>query len=104
MKKDSGERRFYSGKGKSFSDKMTPIMYLVIGLFLVWVIVLPAIKLATGQPEEQRITFNVVGVTDSMNASTLVQVHFECIKWCGRETYRENCWGQCEKLGREGCP
>lgn len=57
-------------------------------------------------PEPQRnITFNVVGIVNATNSS-LVQIQFECIKFCGKDLdYVNNdkvklCWEQCSELGK----
>lgn len=56
---------------------------------------------------DNKVTFEVIGITNSTNATTLVQIHFECIKWCTRQVsyeYFQNCWKECASLGKEGCP
>lgn len=51
------------------------------------------------------ITFNVTGITNSTNATTLTQLHFECIKYCtnyyGSSGYTKDCYDQCALLGKE---
>jgi len=56
-------------------------------------------------PQNETIKFEVVGIANnSPNASTLVAVHYDCIKYCSiHEEYPNECWKQCEKLGKEGC-
>ena len=54
------------------------------------------------------IKFEVTGITNSQNASTLVQVHWECMQYCmyhygNYGTSVETCWQECAKLGKEGC-
>ena len=58
------------------------------------------------EPEPQTITFNVVGIESPINATSLVQIHLECIKYCIKNTNkdsRELCYTQCEKLGDYNC-
>lgn len=57
-------------------------------------------------PEEKPIQFEVIGIRGSVNSSTMVGIHYECIKWCMDEVNihggsKEDCWAQCEKLGTE---
>jgi len=53
------------------------------------------------------ITFNVTGVVNGTNADSLVQVHFDCIKYCGdhestwADSLVEYCFNQCQTLGKE---
>jgi len=55
------------------------------------------------------VTFEVTGITNSEDPSTLVAVHFECIKYCNDRfggnslSYLEECYKQCSLLGKEGC-
>ena len=52
------------------------------------------------------ITFEITGITNSENASTLVQIHFECMKYCTTRyssDYVKSCWDQCALLGKESC-
>jgi hypothetical protein len=51
------------------------------------------------------VTF-VTGITNSEDPSTLVSLHFECIKYCQThvaDSYMQDCWNECSKLGKEGC-
>ena len=53
--------------------------------------------------KEVNVTFNVTGVVNATNSST-IQIHFECIKFCGKDlAYSSNdkvklCWEQCADL------
>jgi hypothetical protein len=53
------------------------------------------------------IKFEVTGIVNGTNANTLVQVHYECIKYCteqyGSSGYTKDCYNQCTLLGKEGC-
>lgn len=71
--------------------------------WLVW-----SIYQAFWMPEkpEKTIKFEVTGVLNSENASTLVQIHYECIKYClshVQSSYPKECWEQCSLLGKELC-
>lgn len=53
------------------------------------------------------VKFEIVGIVNSTNATTLVQIHFECIKYCEEQNSDDygdkQCWEQCAKLGQEEC-
>lgn len=58
-------------------------------------------------PQDQEITFNVVGIINATNSS-IVSIYFECIKYCTKEAYSDynrmnKCYEQCGKLGKIGC-
>lgn len=79
---------------------------LVLYVFLVSIIlVLVMVGISIFKPVEQKpIQFEVLGVTGSVNASTLVGIHYECIKYCiSHSQYQQSCWNECAKLGKEGC-
>lgn len=55
-------------------------------------------------PQDQEITFNVVGIVNATNSS-IVSLHFECIKYCidkinTEYTNRDKCYEQCARLGK----
>jgi len=60
-------------------------------------------------PEEKPIQFEVTGITGAVNASTMVGIHYECVKWCmsqvgnriNGQSALDKCWGQCKTLGTE---
>lgn len=79
------------------------------GLLLLATIVLLIIILqGMFYHDNQKVfTFNVVGLTNSTNSS-IVQIHFECIKFCINNMedgtgaqYR--CYDECAKLGTIQC-
>lgn len=83
----------------------TILILFIIGIlgWLIW-----SIYQAFWMPEKpaQTIKFEVTGVLNSENASTLVQIHYECIKYClshVQSSYPKDCWEQCSLLGQEGC-
>lgn len=55
----------------------------------------------------QVVTFNITGIVNSTNISSLVSLHYECIKWCAEHhdltgyTVADKCWEQCASLGKE---
>ena len=57
--------------------------------------------------EQQPITFEVTGIVNSSDPGTLVQLHYECIKYCidkyGSSGYTKDCYDQCALLGKEVC-
>lgn len=63
------------------------------------------------RPQKQdRVVFEIVGVNNqSINATTLTQLHYECIKFCANKFYDmqgklTDCYTQCATLGKEkGC-
>ena len=57
------------------------------------------------EERNKTITFNVIGVNETQNATTLVQIHFECIKFCvnrlsSGESSQYRCYDECAKLGK----
>jgi len=87
--------------------KMENIMFclLVIGIlgWLAW-----SIYSTIYYPEKENIVkFEVVGITNSEDTTTLMQLHYECIKYCmshnSGSINRQQCWEQCALLGKEQC-
>jgi uncharacterized ion transporter superfamily protein YfcC len=71
--------------------------------WLIW-----SIYQAFWMPEkpEKTIKFEVTGIINGTDAGTVVQVHYECIKYCSQHVsdgYMKDCWDQCTKLGKEVC-
>lgn len=96
-------------KRKSAWSKITveQMIMLILGIavlgWLIWTIVQTIWFPDLGQ---KTVTFNVTGVTGPLNASSLVSVHFDCIKYCSAHVanqYMDDCWNQCSKLGNEVC-
>lgn len=96
-------------KTKTFEDRINSIMFVVLAIgilgWLIW-----SIYSAFYIPEKDNsktIRFEVTGITNSENSSTLVQIHWECIKYCmsytSGESEQDKCWKQCELLGKEVC-
>jgi len=86
-----------------FSDNALFLLFiLVLYLWFGWVVYSTFFI-----HEDKIITFQVVGITNSTNSSSLMGLHYECIKYCMGHTSssydRSNCWEQCSLLGREGC-
>lgn len=90
-------------KFERYIQTLLVILFVVALLgYLVWSIV-STIWFPTYN--DKTIKFEVTGITNSENASTLVQVHYECIKYClsYATDYKNECWRQCALLGKEGC-
>lgn len=88
---------------KSLYDKIIPY---VVGLMVIYGLVLGTLyvyKLFV--PNSNEFKIEVIGVTDSVNATTLTSIHFECIKFCTQRGYdsygRKACWDECATLGQE---
>lgn len=94
-------------KKKTFEDYIQTIAITLFAIGLVgWLIWSIYSAFYIPDKPNKTITFEVTGITNSANASTLVQVHFECIKYCNANTpnqYMSDCWAQCATLGKEGC-
>ena len=77
------------------------LMICFFALVFVTMIVIPFIQ----DDSDKNITFNVVGVKEGINATTITQIHLECIKWCTQHSAGDSmtryCWAECEKLGGE---
>jgi hypothetical protein len=95
---------------KVFEDKLQTVFFVIFVLtilgWLIW-----SIYGAFYLPEKDNaktIRFEVTGISNSENASTLVQLHWECMKYCVEEygnygMSTAGCWEECAKLGKEGC-
>jgi len=91
-------------KTNNFLDKwgMTIICVLLI-LMGIYYLGLTTYKIFN--PTDEKITFNVIGITNSSNATTIVSLHFECIKYCIDHTSneynsRDKCYQECSLLGK----
>jgi hypothetical protein len=54
------------------------------------------------------IRFEVTGISNSENASSLVQLHWQCMQFCVKEygnygMSTSDCWKECATLGKEAC-
>lgn len=92
------------GKIEKIGNFINKYMGIIILLALLFVLLGTTLIAAFRDNKPQEITFNVVGVAESANATTLVQIHFECIKYCVSHVSDYNprrlCFEQCEKLGK----
>jgi len=82
--------------------RVEKILLTLMGMLFFCILLYSALKPAS----HDTIVFNVTGITSNINASTLVVIHFECIKYCidhVGEEIRNLCYEQCTKLGTEGC-
>ena len=80
---------------------------IVLAFFLIMLVVASGIIINWFRPaSEDKVVFNITGVTDSINATTLTQLHFECMKYCANKFYDSGgklteCYSQCATLGKE---
>jgi hypothetical protein len=82
-----------------------------IAIIMISLAILCALAWSLFGPEKknQEIIFNVVGIENyTENATTLISIHYECIKYCAGHfqdgTQGEyKCYEECSKLGSEGC-
>jgi|WetSurMetagenome_2_1015567.scaffolds.fasta_scaffold191062_1 hypothetical protein len=84
--------------------KIEKLLLIIFGLLLFGSLLYASLR----PVKDTHITFNVTGVAGSLNATSLVNIHFECIKYCLSHTsngaqsqYR--CYDECSKLGTEMC-
>ena len=101
------EERLKKLERKNTTSALT---YWVLGILCVVVIAYLIVTIVQSfMPKEaQTIKFEVTGIVDDTNATSLTQVHLECIKYCvdhvdGSYGYRDKCYDQCVLLGKEGC-
>jgi len=73
---------------------------LIVGMISYFTI---EIYKSTHPQSPPTINFQIMGISNASNTSTLAQMHYECIKWCANREYTRLCWEECEKLGKEGC-
>lgn len=88
-------------KSQAFLNISMGILLVVIVCYLIFL----AVK-SIFPDEQETIKFEVIGITNSTDASTLVQLHFECIKFCVNQmsdgtTGQDSCFAECAKLGGE---
>jgi hypothetical protein len=95
---------------KNIIEELQLVFFIlfVIGIigWLIW-----SIYMAFWAPEKDNnktIKFEVIGISNSENASTLVQIHYKCMQYCVEEYGNyggtvDRCWEECSKLGKEGC-
>jgi len=63
---------------------------------------------SSSSSNDHTIKFEVTGIPGPLNASSLVSVHLECIKYCmdhdnNYNANRPPCYAACAELGKEGC-
>lgn len=95
-------------KKKTFEDYIQTIFFVLFVLAIIGWLIWSIYGTFYLPPEQGKtIKFEVTGVLNSENASTLVQIHYECIKYCISHTSdnseQTECWNQCLSLGKEGC-
>lgn len=88
---------------KTLYDKLIPYVFVT---FIIWALVLGTFYVIGMFKTDQSktIKFEVTGIVNNTNATTLVQMHFECIKYCtnyyGSSGYTIDCYDQCALLGK----
>jgi len=103
-KQDLAKRITRLERHKKFTIFSDILLGLILILFIIYIIYMGH-KSFLPKPEE-KITIEVVGIVNNTNATTIVLIHFECIKFCGKDlAYSSNekvreCWKECEKLGK----
>lgn len=94
-------------KKKTFEDRINSIMFIVLAIGILGWLIWSIYSAFYISEKDKTIRFEVTGILNSENASTLVQIHWECIKYCISHTSRSSeqteCWNQCATLGKEGC-
>jgi hypothetical protein len=84
------------------------IILIAFGIAVLWGLSLWTYNSFYNENNGKAITFNVTGVTDSLNATTLTSLHWTCIQYCIKEygNYGQSvkdCWKECSTLGQEQC-
>lgn len=98
-------KRIVKCKIMNRDDWIQNIVLFILGISIIFLASAETYK--TFNENNSTITFNITGITNSTNASSLVQIHFECIKYCQKNEQTESievkyCYEQCSKLGQEG--
>jgi hypothetical protein len=89
------------------SNSTTTFANIALGAMCIFVIVwlvLSAFINISKNGSDQTINFNITGIVNSTNTTTIAQIHFECIKYCIGHTnvdYYSDCWKECSTLGSE---
>ena len=94
-------------KAKNISNYIDKIAWTIICIMVVAFLGVQIYVTISGKVPKLEITFNITGINnESLNASSLTSLHFDCIKFCATQFYdeygsRNDCWAQCASLGRE---
>lgn len=80
---------------------------LAIGVF-VYLLFTGIMSFFPSDSKEDTIKFEVVGIVNSTNATTLIEIHYECIRYCisamsDGTSSQYRCLDECASLGKEGC-
>lgn len=91
---------------KSLIKTLVDILFLII--LITGIIYLVFLIINSFKPnQEEIVNINITGITNSINASTIASLHYECIKECMRHGYdnygKKACWEACASLGKEEC-
>ena len=82
---------------------------LVIFILVLALAYVTALFIDIFKPNNSELTIEVVGIVDDIEGDTITSLHKECIEFCVRKISNErgtlinNCWEQCEKLGKGLC-
>ena len=91
---------------KNFEKHISTTLYIIIIVAVIVFMVVTVVKMFAPQKEDL-VRLEVVGITDSINASTLTSLHYECVKFCAdryaNDYSTKQCFDACASLGREGC-
>jgi len=90
---------------KSLSEKT---MFAILAITIIIFLGVASYRMVFPVERDDSLNFNITGITNSVNASTIASLHFECIKYC---TYQFSdgtqgqykCYEQCASLGKEAC-
>ena len=91
----------------NFDQKL--FRFMMVAIIVVAIVWMGVSVYKSFQPRQQeKFIFEVVGITNSTNATTLVSLHYDCIKFCADRFWSsdsssrlKDCWEQCKTLGRE---
>lgn len=82
-------------------DKLVSVMFVCVLLYAGTA----ALIYSFSEPKDMNVTFEVIGIQEPVNATTIVQLHYECIRMCNDYYYGSiqkltSCWDQCANLGK----
>lgn len=57
-------------------------IFIVVIVIFVWALSLWTYNSFLAEPKNDTIKFEITGIVNNTNATSLSQIHFECIKYC----------------------
>jgi hypothetical protein len=88
---------------KNMRDYLKTLTCILIMMFVI--VYFGSLIYLAFQPHEQDVyKFEVTGIINTTNATTVASLHFECIKYCGEHIqnyYMNDCFDACQTLGKE---